>query len=211
MKDLIILGTGVHSLEMVEIVARVNGVAPTWNVLGFIASEKAAGQVGRQLVGLPVLGTAARIADYPDACFVPGNEYRESFPFAAERLVSLIDPSTFVSPAARIGRGCVLYPHCFIGHNAVLGDLVFALAGCVINHDAVLEDKVVLASAVTLAGGVHVESDCYLGQSCTIRQHLRIGRGSLIGMGAVVVKDVPPNSVMIGNPAGKLRDRKVVV
>jgi acetyltransferase-like isoleucine patch superfamily enzyme len=39
---------------------------------------------------------------------------------------------------------------------------------------------------------------------------LRIGRDSLIGMGSVVVSNVPPNSVMVGNPAHKLRDRNPV-
>ena len=58
-----------------------------------------------------------------------------------------------------------------------------------------------MTSGVRLAGGVHVEADCYLGQACTIRQNLRIGRRSLIGMGAVVLKDVPEESVMAGNPA----------
>jgi len=45
------------------------------------------------------------------------------------------------------------------------------------------------------------------GPGCAIRQDVRIGRGSLIGMGAVVVKDVVPDSVIIGNPGRKLRDR----
>ncbi len=81
------------------------------------------------------------------------------------------------------------------------------LSGCIINHDDVLEDNVVCASGVTLAGAVHVESGVYLGQSCTVRQFLRIGRNSLVGMGAVVVKDVPPDCVMAGNPAFKLRDK----
>ena len=63
---------------------------------------------------------------------------------------------------------------------------------------------------MTLAGAVHVEEGCYLGQTCSGRQHLRIGKGSLIGLGAVVIKDVPPNCVMVGNPARKLKDRKPV-
>ena len=88
-----------------------------------------------------------------------------------------------------------------------MGDFVFCLSGSVINHDNVIEDRVVFASGVALAGHVHVENGCYLGQSSTVRQFLTIGRGSMLGMGAVVVKDVPPNSVMAGNPARKLRDR----
>jgi acetyltransferase-like isoleucine patch superfamily enzyme len=46
-----------------------------------------------------------------------------------------------------------------------------------------------------------------LGQSCNVREHLRVGRESLIGMGAVITKNVQPRSVMIGNPARKLRTR----
>ena len=68
-------------------------------------------------------------------------------------------------------------------------------------------DGVVLASGVTLAGAVRVEAGTYLGQSCTVRQFQKIGAGSLIGMGAVVVDDVAPKSVMIGNPARLLRHK----
>ena len=47
------------------------------------------------------------------------------------------------------------------------------------------------------------------GTGCTVRQYLRIGKDSFIGMGAVVVRDVPPNAVMAGNPARKLKDRRI--
>jgi acetyltransferase-like isoleucine patch superfamily enzyme len=67
---------------------------------------------------------------------------------------------------------------------------------------------VTLTSGVTIAGDVHIEADCYLGQSCTVREMRRIGRGSLIGMGSVVLRDVAPNSIMVGNPARRLRARQ---
>jgi sugar O-acyltransferase (sialic acid O-acetyltransferase NeuD family) len=132
---------------------------------------------------------------------VPDNEYKEPICLARERIVNLIDPSAFVSRTARMGAGCVIYPHCFMGLRASLGDFVFMLAGAVINHDDALADLVVVCSGVALAGGVQVEAGCYLGQGCTVRQNLRIGRGSLIGMGAVVAQDGSPGSVMAGNPA----------
>jgi carbonic anhydrase/acetyltransferase-like protein (isoleucine patch superfamily) len=208
MDTLIILGAGPHAYEMADIVRRINRIADTWDLLGFLVPEAQAGRVGeRSTCGDTVLGTYADIARYPDAWLVP--EVNCGCPnIPHERLVSLIAPSAFVAGTARIGKGAVIYPHCFIGHNAVLGNQNFVLGGSIINHDVCLENNVTLCSGVTLAGFVHVETGCYLGQACTIKQYLRIGKGSLIGMGSVVVHDVPPNSVMVGNPARRLCERE---
>lgn len=204
MQDLIILGTGVHGAEMAYIVERINRQHPTWRLVGHIA-PKPTDQT--TFAGYPVLGTLEALAAFPGAALVADNEFPKDLPIPEERLISLIDPGSCVHPTAQIGRGCVIYPNCFVGFNAVLGQRVFMLSGCIVNHDNRIEDRVVFASGVTLAGCVHVEEGAYLGQSCTVRQYLRIGRNSLIGMGAVVVKEVPPQVVMAGNPARKLRDK----
>jgi carbonic anhydrase/acetyltransferase-like protein (isoleucine patch superfamily) len=204
LRDLILLGGGVHGSEMVEIVERINRAAPTWNLLGMISPHVA--PAGQMRNGCPVLGLPDTLDRYPDALFVPDNEWPLELP-PDERLASIVDPSAWVSRTARIGPGCVLYPNCFVGLNATVGRRVFCLSGCVINHDCIVEERTVMACGVTLAGSVTVESGCYLGQSCTVRQRLRIGRGSLIGMGAVVVNDIPANSVVVGNPGRVRRQR----
>ena len=209
MQDLIILGAGPHAMEMAEMAAQIAG---RWNVLGFLVPETQLELVGERMSGgLPVLDTYAGLGDYPGAAFALeyncGAPEIGSDPLPRKRVINLVAPGAFVAGTSRMGAGCVIYPGCFVGHNAVLGDRVFALAGAVINHDTVLEDDVTVCSNATLAGFVHVEAGCYLGQASTIRQGLRIGTGSLIGMGAVVVGDVPANSVMVGNPARRLRDR----
>ena len=203
MQDLIILGTGVHAAEMAQIVARINAVTPTWDLIGHIAPGQTVETA--EFYGTPVLGTRDTVEDYPRAMFVPDNEFPKNLPVAPERLASLIDPSCFVHQTAEIGRGCVLYPGCFVGVRARLGDQVFCLANAIINHDDTIGARCVFAAGAILAGVVTVETDCYLGQGCMIRQSLRIGKGSRIGMGAVVVKDVGPGSVMVGNPARPLR------
>ncbi|MHB9023808.1 MAG: DapH/DapD/GlmU-related protein [Armatimonadota bacterium] len=205
MRDLLILGIGVHAREMVEIVERVNAVQPTWNLLGFLSPDGK--YTGKMFDDLSVLGGWETLKAYPEALLVPDNEWPRTINVPLERLTSLVDPSAFVSRTAQIGRGCVVYPHCFIGLNAWLGDYVFCMSGCVINHDDAIGDRTMLSSGVILAGSVHIEEDCYLGLNCTVSKSLRIGHDSSIGMGAVVVKDLPPKSVMAGHPAHSMAAR----
>jgi carbonic anhydrase/acetyltransferase-like protein (isoleucine patch superfamily) len=204
--DLLILGTYPHAVEMADIVERINQVKQTWNLIGFVSAY--GDRVGETICGIPVLARDA-LEQHPAALVIPEYDWPFKSDIPRERLTSLIDPSVFVAQTAQIGLGCVIYPNCYIGAHAKIGDLLFCLSGSVINHNDIIEDRVTLTSHVTLAGDVHVEAGCYLGQSCTVRELLKIGRGSLIGMGAVVLHNVAPNSVMVGNPARKLGSREI--
>ena len=204
MEDLIITGIGVHALEMAEIVERINKIRPTWRLLGYIrmANEE---PPSSELNGYKVLGGQEVVSQYPGAYFVPCYKSKiDQVPL--DRWATIIDPSVFVSRTAKLGVGCVIYPNCYIGLNAGLGNFVFCLSGSIINHDDKIGDDSTITSGVVIAGEVTIGQRCYIGQKCTIRQLLTIGDDCLIGMGAVVVKDVPAHSVMVGNPAKKLRD-----
>jgi sugar O-acyltransferase (sialic acid O-acetyltransferase NeuD family) len=200
---LLILGTGPHAVEMTEIVSRVNRIAPSWDLVGLVAATEKG--VGEERGRSRVIGGPEALAEYPDAYVVPEYGWPTDLLPGRERWTSLVDPTAFVSGTARIGVGCVVYPNCFAGAGAQVGDCVFCLSGSVVNHDDVVEDRVTLAAHAVLAGEVHVEEGCYLGQCCTVKQKVRIGRGSIIGMGAVVIADVQRSSVMVGNPARRLR------
>ncbi len=205
MSDLLILGTGPHAIEMLDIVDRINRAENRWNFLGFVSSDSR--RVGETLLGFPVLSEQMATDQYPQAQLVPEYEWPFKVRIPLDRLTSLIDPSVFVSRTAHIGQGCVIYPHCYVGSHARIGDFLFCLAGSVINHNDVIGDRVTITSGVMVAGDVHVESDCYLGQGATVREMLRVGHDSLIGMGSVVVDNVVPNSVIVGNPGRRLRSR----
>lgn len=198
-EPLVILGSGPHAREMAEIVERINAVRPTWNLLGFVSEHTR--DAGQTWGGHQVLGTLGVLSSLPDARVVPVSEWWQLDCLPRERFASLVDPSCFVSRTATVGRGCVVFPHGYLGDGTTLGDFVFCLSGCVVNHDAVLEERVMLTSGVVLAGDVRVESGAYLGQSCSVRQRVRVGKRSIVGMGSVVIEDVPERSVVIGNPA----------
>ena len=67
-------------------------------------------------------------------------------------------------------------------------------------------DYVTFAPRVSCNGNVVVEDYAYIGTGAVLKQGskskpLVIGKGATVGMGAVVTKDVPPNTVVVGNPA----------
>ena len=59
------------------------------------------------------------------------------------------------------------------------------------------------------SGKVVIEEDVWIGANCVILPNVRIGRGAVIGAGAVVSRDVEPWAIMAGVPARKIGDRKM--
>lgn len=51
-----------------------------------------------------------------------------------------------------------------------------------------------------------VEPDCFIGARSIVMPGVTVGRGSIVGSGAVVTKDVPPRSIVAGNPAKVVRE-----
>jgi UDP-3-O-[3-hydroxymyristoyl] glucosamine N-acyltransferase len=74
-----------------------------------------------------------------------------------------------------------------------------------IAHDSVIGKYCIIVAGTIVGGFVEMGDGVYCGMNVSIKPRVKIGAGSKIGAGAVVLKDVPPNSVMVGNPARFLR------
>ena len=57
-------------------------------------------------------------------------------------------------------------------------------------------------------GKVHIEEDAFIGCNVIICNAVTIGKGSIVGAGSVVTKDIPPYQVWAGNPAKYIKDRE---
>lgn len=88
-----------------------------------------------------------------------------------------------------IGNGVKIDDRCFIAHNVKIGQNTLVIAGA------------------EISGSVHIGEGCWIGPNACVREGLTIGDRSLVGIGAVVVKNVPENVVVAGNPARILRKR----
>ena len=214
-RKLLILGTGGNCLDILDIVLDINQAVGrvVWEPLGFLDDDPA--RRGYEFQGLKVLGPLAAVRDLPDSRLISGIgspfNHRDKPAILAktgagpEGFATLVHPTATLSRWASLGAGCVLFPQVAVHSGARLGDQVIVLTGGVINHDCLVGDYSCLASGVRLSGGVEVGSCCYLGSASAVRGNLKIGPGSLVGLGSAVVSDVPPDSVVAGNPARPLR------
>lgn len=105
-----------------------------------------------------------------------------------------------------IGEGAILCGFTHFTSDIRIGRHFHANIYSYVAHDCVVGDFVTFAPGVKCNGNVHIDDHAYIGTGAILKQGtpekpLRIGRGAVVGMGAVVTKDVAPGAVVVGNPA----------
>jgi len=68
-------------------------------------------------------------------------------------------------------------------------------------HNCIIGEKSLIIACAEISGSTVVGEKCWLGVGCSTIQKISVGSNSTIGVGAVVLHDVPPDSIMAGNPA----------
>jgi UDP-3-O-[3-hydroxymyristoyl] glucosamine N-acyltransferase len=111
--------------------------------------------------------------------------------------------------------GVVIEDNVDIGANTcidrgTLGDTIIRKGAKIDNlvhiaHNIVVgRDAAVIANAM-VGGSVNIGDKAWLAPSATVMDRISIGRNALIGLGAVVLHDVPDNAIVVGNPAKELK------
>lgn len=95
------------------------------------------------------------------------------------------------------------------GGETRIGDDGLFMAGCHIAHDAQVGDRVIIVNSVAIAGHCILEDDVIVGGLCGVHQHVRIGRGAIIGALTMVTHDVIPHGLVQG-PRGELEGLNLV-
>ena len=122
-----------------------------------------------------------------------------------------------ILPGAVIGRDCNICDHTFIENDVVIGDRVTIKCGVQVWDGVRIEDDVFVGPNATFTNDPFSRSKAYLspdklgrtiirkgasiGANATILPGLTIGEHAMVGAGAVVTRDVPLKSIVLGNPA----------
>jgi len=79
---------------------------------------------------------------------------------------------------------------------------------CHIAHNVIIGKNVVITAHVNISGSSIIEDNVWIAPNASLRGHQTIGKGAVIGMGAVVTKNIPAGETWIGNPARKLEKKQ---
>lgn len=122
--------------------------------------------------------------------------------------VSAVHPTAFLGETVGVGRGLQAMPHAVVNEFAQIGDWCILNTNCTVDHDCRIGNGVHIMGGASLAGEIVVEDFATIGTNATILPRLTIGRNSYVGAGAVVTKNVPENTVVVGVPARAMGSRK---
>ncbi|MFC3656289.1 acetyltransferase [Xanthomonas hyacinthi] len=179
------------------------GFGTKWDIKGFLDDRAELGNTTRwPIVGDPhtyqpvegdlfvcALGDPATRRRYTRALLEKGADFM------------VLRPRLREASATPIGRGSLFEVGVSIGADSRIGEFVVILSTTIIGHDVTIGDYVQIGNFVFIGGGVRVGSDVLIHPHSTLIPGITVGDGAVIGAGSVVVRDVPPNVTVAGNPA----------
>lgn len=210
LRRLVIFGAGGLGREVRVLLEQLRAVAPGFELLGFY-DDQLPDATSRARLGLPYLGTSADLNATPEPLQVVvavGSPAARAAVVA--RLTSgklsfpaICHPSVAVAPYQQLelGEGCIIQQGGILTTHVRLGRFVLLNLGCTVGHDAVLEDFCALMPHANVGGAAHLATGVYLGTNATVIQGVQVGAYTVVGAGAVVVRDLPAGITAVGVPA----------
>lgn len=205
MKDLIIIGAG----DVGKYIAYHFGHLEDYKIIGFLDDDKS--KWGKLINNIPVLGDWTYLMESANVAVVLGianplhkikiwNNIKDfkhlSFP-------NMIHPFSWIGANITLGKGIIIYPGVTINYETVIEDFVTINMNCSLGHNAHISKFSTLSPSVNLGGYTEIGELSFIGIGVNTIQSTKIGKNTIIGGASMIIKDIPDNCTVVGNP-GKI-------
>ena len=210
MKDLYIIGAGGFGREVAWLVERINEIEQTWNIKGFIDdNESRWGTKENDYIVLGGCDYLKTLGEVYAVCAIGAAKVRKSviekIQESSIKFATLIDPSVLISKRVEVGEGTIICANSILTVDIKIGKHVIINCDCTIGHDDIIDDFVTIYPSVNVSGNVHLGECSELGTGMQIIQGKTVAKNTIIGAGAVVVKDIEISGTYVGSPAKKIK------
>lgn len=204
-KRIIIVGAGGLGRIVHDVLTQDSEICQQYTVAGFLDT--------RTDLDLPadlkkqVLGSPLSYEPQPDDLFIPAIGDPQWRKYLLTPLInkgaSFFSYTNRASVAARaqIGCGVFLTPGAVISTDCYIGDFTYVDTYVILGHDVQVGAFCMIGAMSFLAGGVYAADGTTIHPRATIAKNIKLGESCVIGIGSVVVKNVPPKVTVFGNPA----------
>ncbi|MEO1414072.1 MAG: acetyltransferase [Bacteroidota bacterium] len=209
MDHLVIVGAGGFGRETEMLIKEINRCLDTpMQVLGFVdrlptTSESDVRKI--EILGDDDWAISHLSRDTQIICAIAKSFLRRSITQVYEqsgfKFVKLIHPNVVYGEDLILGEGTIICAGTVATVNVQIGRHCHINLQCTLGHDAILEDFVTLYPGVRMSGNVYVESEVEIGTGAIVLPGLKLGKGCVIGAGAVVTKDCEAGKTYVGVPA----------
>ena len=127
----------------------------------------------------------------------------EKIKTAGYSMATMVSPWTTVYPGATIGEGCILWD-CGISADVEIGANTLISSQVIVGHDTVIGAHSIVSAKCFVGGNVRIDESVYLAPGVLVKDRIHISSGAIVSLGAVILRNVRPGAIMIGNPARRL-------